>query len=165
MPGTGCVPLSRFPNASVAEYGEYHNEVFATMAEIYMRGPVKASVDATHLTNYTGGVMWDAPKYRVNHHNHGVSIVGWGYDEEHDKQYWVVRNSWGSYWGEMGFFRVELGKNLLMIESKITWAMPGTFSVSNYPCSVDGDSCLIHHDVVDPSNDMAAVKRRLRGNH
>lgn len=28
----------------------------------------------------------------------------------------------------MGFFRVELGKNLLMIENSIVWATPGRFS-------------------------------------
>jgi len=97
MPGVGCVALDRFPNATVAEYGVYRNEVFAVMAEIWMRGPVKASVDATPLVNYTGGVMWDEPKYRSDHHNHGVSIVGWGYDETRDKQYWIVRNSWGMW--------------------------------------------------------------------
>lgn len=47
--------------------------------------------------DYTGGVIWDDPKYETNHHNHGVSIVGWGYDEDEDKQYWIVRNSWGMY--------------------------------------------------------------------
>jgi hypothetical protein len=69
-------------------------------------------------------------------------------------------------WGEMGFFRVELGKNLLMIESNVAWATPGTFSTVNYPCSKgkDGDAnCLAHHEYVDPSHDLAAVKRRLRG--
>lgn len=63
----------------------------------------------------------------------------------------------------MGFFRVEMGKNLLMIESNVAWATPGTFSTTNYPCSEDGANCLAHHDYVDPSNDMAAVQRRLRG--
>jgi cathepsin X len=26
--------------------------------------------------------------------NHIVSVVGWGYDEETDTEYWLVRNSW-----------------------------------------------------------------------
>lgn len=95
MPGMGCVALKQFPNATVAEYGRYENDVFAMMSEIWMRGPIKASVDATMLVNYTGGVMWDEPKYRSDHHNHGVSIVGWGYDDMKDKQYWIIRNSWG----------------------------------------------------------------------
>jgi hypothetical protein len=63
----------------------------------------------------------------------------------------------------MGFFRVELGKNLLMIESNVAWATPGTFSTTNYPCFETNANCLAHHDYIDPSNDMAAVQRRLQG--
>jgi hypothetical protein len=38
--------------------------------------PVKASVDAEPLTNYTGGVLWDAPAYESDHHNHvRITIV------------------------------------------------------------------------------------------
>jgi len=39
----------------------------------------------------------------------------------------------GQYWGELGFFRIELGKNLLMIESNVAWATPGAYTVSNFP--------------------------------
>jgi len=63
----------------------------------------------------------------------------------------------------MGFFRVEMGKNLLMIESKITWATPGTFTTSNYPCTALGEGCMVSHDYIDPSKDIKAVQRRLRG--
>jgi cathepsin X len=152
---SGCVAIREFPNATVAEYGMYKNETFAIMAEIYHRGPVKASVYADPIKNYTGGVIWDAPEYHGLKHNHGVSIVGWGYDKTKEKQYWIVRNSWGQYWGEMGFFRVELGINLLLIESNIAWATPGTYSEWNVPCSAAGDDCqppsMTTHVYVDPS--------------
>jgi hypothetical protein len=63
----------------------------------------------------------------------------------------------------MGYFRIELGKNLLMIESNVAWATPGTFTVHNVPCSVKGDDCVAGHlTYVDPSRDIAAVQRRLR---
>jgi Papain family cysteine protease len=83
-----------------------------------------------------------------------------------------VRNSWGEYWGEMGFFRVEMGKNLLGIEAHISWAVPGSFTVSNFPCLKDGSNCMSHpqqqtiHEqqhYVDPSrNPDAAIQWRLR---
>lgn len=154
-PGRPCEAVTEFPNATVGEYGVYQNpdDIFSILAEIYARGPVKASVDARPLVNYTGGIIWDAPEYRSMTHNHGVSIVGWGYDEEEQKSFWIVRNSWGAYWGELGFFRIEMGKNLLMIESNIAWASPGTFSIS---C---GRDCLRHYEYVDPSVNIAMIHR------
>jgi cathepsin X len=34
--GGECVPIYQFPNATVAEYGTYHNQVFAIMAGMYV---------------------------------------------------------------------------------------------------------------------------------
>lgn len=31
--------------------------------------------------------------------NHVVSIVGWETDADSGDVYWIVRNSWGQYWG------------------------------------------------------------------
>ena len=86
--------------------------------------------------------------------DHIVSIVGW--KTVHKKPYWIVRNSWGAYWGDMGFFYVEMGKNLLGIESEVSWATPGICTEHNFPCDEDGTNCspsstTTDHIYVDPS--------------
>lgn len=136
-----------FPNATVSEYGtySYYTGGFSLVAdkikaEIYARGPVAAGVNAEPIVDYTGGVVYNHAIFSMMP-NHVVSIVGWGTDEETGSQYWIVRNSWGQYWGEMGFFRIEMGKNALGIESEIAWATPGFFTVDNFPCNEDGSNC------------------------
>lgn len=158
-----CKEIDYFPNATVEEYGSYSKEdgVDAIMAEVYMRGPIQASVNGTVLKDYSGGIIDDA-RYENMGHSHGVSIVGWGEESLSSslkRKYWIVRNSWGQYWGEMGFFRVEMGRNLIGIENHIAWATPGRYSISNFPCAEDGKRCdqnnsfdVIHY--IDPSRSM-----------
>jgi hypothetical protein len=43
--------------------------------------------------------------------------------------------------GEMGYFRILMGKNALGIESEVAWATPGEFTVHNKPCYEDGSNC------------------------
>ena len=53
--------------------------------------------------------------------DHDVEIVGWDQDEQ--GTHWIVRNSWGGYWGESGIFKVRLGANSMGIEDLCHWAV------------------------------------------
>ena len=46
--------------------------------------------------NYTHGVYYDVTNNTDI--DHDISVVGYGYDEETGWDYWLVRNSWGTYW-------------------------------------------------------------------
>mmetsp|Transcript_5325 Transcript_5325/g.7533 ORF Transcript_5325/g.7533 Transcript_5325/m.7533 type:complete len:347 (-) Transcript_5325:88-1128(-) len=163
--GGGCTEIDYFPNATVAEYGIIEMDADAIMSEIYTRGPVAAVINAEPIVDYKGGIFTDTSFSQES--NHIVSIVGWGKDEESGKQHWIIRNSWGEYWGEMGFMRLEIGQNLLGIESEVAWVTPGTFSVENYACAEDGKNCdhggFISKKYVDPSSNIEALESRLRG--
>ena len=153
-----CSAIKHFPNATVAEYGFIENNVEAIQAEIFARGPVAAGLWGKSLSDYEKGIFDDVDSPRNS--THAVSIVGWGTDET-GRKYWIVRNSWGEYWGEMGFFRILMGKNVLGIESRVTWSTPGPYTVVNYPCFEDGGNCKEEEVYVDPSSNLGQIKRRL----
>ena len=91
------------------------------MNEIYQRGPIACGVAVPDaLENYTSGIYHD--KTGDTNIVHDISVVGYGV--ENGVKYWTVRNSWGSHWGESGFFRVVRGINNIGIESACAWATP-----------------------------------------
>lgn len=133
-PETGCTRPKKFLTYSVEEYGDVtgDDQELAMMMEIFHRGPISCGICATdQLLEYTGGVFTDITN--ATQINHDISVVGYG--EENGKKFWMVRNSWGTYWGENGFFRLERGTNNLGIESgACSWATPkDTWTSVNFP--------------------------------
>ncbi|CAF3481443.1 unnamed protein product [Rotaria sp. Silwood2] len=70
------------------------------------------------FNNYKSGIFQPSGcPTSVSSTNHAVVIVGYGVDTTTGIPYWKVRNSWGSWWGESGYFKIRLGVNMCGIES------------------------------------------------
>jgi len=123
-PGGACVSIPSPKRFLVGDYGKIPATVTAIKAEIFSRGPVSCGIDATRgLEDYKGGIYQEyLPNWRINHI---ISIIGWGVDST-GVDYWIVRNSWGTPWGEDGFFRIVSGKSdyNLGIETECAFAVP-----------------------------------------
>jgi len=66
-------------------------------------GPVSVTVYAnTAMQAYTGGIFNGCGSGEVNH---AVVLVGWD-DNQGIDGIWIMRNSWGSGWGEGGYMRI-----------------------------------------------------------
>lgn len=76
-----------------------NNELYAAAGVI----PVSVCIDATVLQFYRSGILGKTCGQNLDH---AVLVVG--YDKSSDgKDYWIVKNSWGSNWGVKGYFYVE----------------------------------------------------------
>lgn len=60
----------------------------------------------TPFMSYAGGILDNDQCEGIDH---AVAAVGYGSEEGVD--YWIVRNSWGSSWGEEGYVRMIRNKN------------------------------------------------------
>jgi len=70
-------------------------------------GPVSVCVDATTWQSYKGGVL----KSCGTSVDHCVQLVGYA-NYGKSGSYWIVRNSWGTSWGESGFIWIAIGQDL-----------------------------------------------------
>jgi cathepsin X len=69
---------------------------------------------------YTGGIFEDTTGDIAV--THIISVVGFGVED--GVKYWIARNSWGTWWGESGYFRIVRGVNNINIEGDCSWAVP-----------------------------------------
>lgn len=73
-------------------------------------GPVAVVIQMCKSLAYYAGGIFDDPTCGYPHLsvNHAALITGYG--SENGKDFWIVKNSYGTNWGENGFFRVARGK-------------------------------------------------------
>jgi len=86
----------------VLDYHLISSSVSSIKQAINDYGPITAYMDVySDFFNYTGGIYYHTT---LNYEAlHAINIVGYNDTGE----YWICKNSWGTDWGESGFFRVD----------------------------------------------------------
>jgi len=94
------------------------------MAEIAANGPIGCGIQATdEFEKYSGDYIYS--EYIENIElNHEIAVVGYGEDSLTGEKYWIGRNSWGTYWGDYGFFKMTMYGNNLGIDQDCTAGIP-----------------------------------------
>jgi len=76
-------------------------------------GPVSVCIDANgNFMDYAGGVYDDSTcESNFDVIDHCVLAVGYDTDSASSKDYWIVKNSWGTTWGESGYIKMVRNKS------------------------------------------------------
>jgi C1A family cysteine protease len=106
-----CKKASPITGSRISRIVEIPHGDEEALASRVRQQPVSAEMNADALPHYSGGVFHGPCGTQLNH---AVLIVG--YSDE----YWIIKNSWGTSWGEQGYFRLARGKNVCGIANSAT---------------------------------------------
>merc|ERR1712010_389076 len=102
------------PNMVVARAAGHryvsHSESALESALYTVGHPISIAVHVgSSFQHYSHGIYSD-PNCRYGQLNHAVLLVGYNKDSW-GQGYWIVKNSWGSGWGQGGYIHMKMGEN------------------------------------------------------
>jgi cathepsin B len=76
--------------------------------ELYNNGPAEAAFTVYEdFFNYKSGVYYHQTGGQAG--GHAIKVLGFGHDTTSGLDYWLCANSWGTSWGDNGFFKIKQG--------------------------------------------------------
>jgi len=96
--------------ATISSYTDVTSGDEGALADAANNQPISVAIDAAldSFQHYTSGIYYE-PQCSSSALDHGVLVVGYG--TESDGDYWLVKNSWGTSWGENGYIQMARNQN------------------------------------------------------
>ncbi|XP_062996653.1 digestive cysteine proteinase 2-like [Elgaria multicarinata webbii] len=111
------------PMATVAGYVNVASEnVTSLKAALFKHGPVAVSIDASHksFAFYSDGIYYEPNcGNRSMELDHAVLAVGYG--DLQGESYWLIKNSWSTYWGNDGYILMSMKENNCGVTTAATY--------------------------------------------
>ena len=102
---------------------------------IYNYGPVASAICVgTAFDNYTSGVFSTDETSScsgVGNVNHAIILTGW----DDGTGTWILRNSWGPYWGESGYMHIKWGTSRVGYSANYVVYTPASTATPGGPTS------------------------------
>ena len=132
------------------------NNEKAIQEELYKNGPLEVAFEVYQdFMAYAGGVYHHTRGGLLG--GHAVKLVGWGVED--GVKYWKIANSWGTGWGEQGFFRIKRGVNECGIESDVVGG--DADKVENIAVIETSSKTLVNQEsLIDAINESGAFKAK-----
>lgn len=111
--GGGSTGSCKFNSGKVAvKISGYHSysRGESNLEKALNEGPASVCLAASSWQNYRGGVLSRCD----NNVDHCVQTTGY------TSEYWSIRNSWGTGWGESGYLRLKRGSDLCKVSDDAT---------------------------------------------
>lgn len=130
----------------ITGYVNVTNSVDALRAAIAAKGPISVGIDASHksLSFYSNGVYYEPACGQYLLHlevqvsrfltcvmtlsgnkpddlDHAVLAVGYGY--QNGQEYWLIKNSWSTHWGNSGYVLMAQRDNNCGVTTAATYVV------------------------------------------